>query len=164
MRHVQEITVRLMSAAGESAAPQLRAGTAQDAAGIRALLEGEGLPSGDLERSQVRFLVACDANGRLLAAGGLQRFGETALLRSLVVAPSARGRGIGRTLVGELERTARAEQAGLLVLLTLTAGSFFEHAGYRVIERDSVPEPVKASEEFRSLCPGSALCMAKSLA
>jgi amino-acid N-acetyltransferase len=47
--------------------------------------------------------------------------------------------------------------------LTLTAKTFFEQQGYRIIDRRSVPEDVQASEEFRSLCPASAICMVKKL-
>jgi amino-acid N-acetyltransferase len=94
----------------------------------------------------------------------LQWFGKTALLRSVVVAPSARGKGLGQKVVQALEGAAREGNAAQLVLLTLTAKSFFERQGFRVIDRGSVPDDVQASEEFRSLCPGSAICMAKKLA
>jgi amino-acid N-acetyltransferase len=94
----------------------------------------------------------------------LQWFGKTALLRSVVVAPSARGKGLGQRVVQALEGAAREGNAALLVLLTLTAESFFERQGFRVIDRRSVPDDVQSSEEFRSLCPASAICMAKKLA
>jgi hypothetical protein len=32
-----------------------------------------------------------------------------------------------------------------------------------VIERSSAPQNMQASEEFRLLCPSSAICMAKTL-
>jgi hypothetical protein len=35
--------------------------------------------------------------------------------------------------------------------------------GIRVTERQTVPESVRANAEFRSLCPASAVCMAKNL-
>ena len=47
------------------------------------------------------------------------------------------------------------------MLLTQTARDFFAHLGYRVIERTEAPEEVQGSEEFRSLCPASAICMVK---
>jgi hypothetical protein len=49
------------------------------------------------------------------------------------------------------------------VLLTQTAKRFFEHQGYRVIDRGEAPKDVQGSEEFRVLCPASATCMAKTL-
>jgi N-acetylglutamate synthase-like GNAT family acetyltransferase len=66
-------------------------------------------------------------------------------------------------IVCELERLARAAQITELILLTETAADFFAHQGYRTIERTSAPEAIQMSEEFRSLCPSSATCMAKSL-
>ena len=66
-------------------------------------------------------------------------------------------------IVQALEGAAREGAGGRLVLLTLTAKSFFERKGYRVVDRGSVPDDVQASEEFQFLCPASAICMAKTL-
>jgi N-acetylglutamate synthase-like GNAT family acetyltransferase len=81
----------------------------------------------------------------------------------VVVAPDHRGSGLGQLIVSELERSAHAAQITRLILLTQTATEFFARQGYRVIERSSAPEEIQESEEFRSLCPDSATCMAKSL-
>lgn len=136
--------------------------SAQDLIAIRALLEGAGLPTRDLDSARPEFAVV-RVDGRVVAAGALQRFGSSALLRSLVVTPDRRGGGLGSSVVSELERRARAAQVSRLVLLTQTAVRFFARAGYSVIERSSAPEEMQGSEEFRSLCPGSATCMEKSL-
>lgn len=137
--------------------------SAHDLLAIRALLERSDLPTGDLESARPQFAVI-HQDGQVVAAGALQRFAATALLRSVVVAPERRGRGLGRSIVSELERLARAAGINRLVLLTQTAADFFARHGYRTIERSSAPEDMQASEEFRSLCPSSAVCMAKSLA
>ena len=136
--------------------------SAQDLIAVRALLEHAGLPTSDLEFALPEFAVIRE-RGQVIAAGALQRFGSSALLRSLVVAPGRRGTGLGQAIVSELERIARATQISRLVLLTQTAADFFARRGYRVIERSSAPEQMQASGEFRSLCPSSATCMAKSL-
>jgi len=135
---------------------------AQDLIPIRALLERSGLPTSDLDSARPDFVVIRE-NGQVIAAGALQPFGSSALLRSVVVAPDRRERGLGRTVVNELERMARTADIGQLILLTQTAAEFFAHQGYRVIERSSAPQDMQESEEFRSLCPSSATCMAKSL-
>ncbi len=93
----------------------------------------------------------------------MERFGKYALLRSLAVAPSHRQRGLGQQLVARLERDARANGVEQLVLLTETAEKFFRAIGYEPIDRGYVPEEIKQSAEFRSLCPASAVCMSKSL-
>jgi N-acetylglutamate synthase-like GNAT family acetyltransferase len=143
---------------------QLRAATAADAPSIRALLESGDLPTSDLSTSSPQFVVACDVENKVVAAGALQTLAESALLRSVVVATELRGTGLGRSIVQELERIARAAQVKQLALLTLTAKPFFDRQGYRVIARQAVPEALQGTEEFRSLCPASAICMAKSLA
>jgi amino-acid N-acetyltransferase len=134
----------------------------QDLITIRALLERSGLPTSDLESSRPEFAVIRE-RGHVIAAGALQRFGSSALLRSVVVAPDRRGTGLGQAIVSELERVARAAQVSRLVLLTQTAADFFGRQGYDVIERSTAPQTMQASEEFRSLCPSSAKCMAKNL-
>lgn len=136
--------------------------SAEDLNAIRALLERSGLPTSDLESARPEFAVIRE-NDQVIAAGALQRFGSSALLRSVVVAPDRRRSGLGLAIVSELERMARAAQIIRLVLLTQTAAEFFGHHGYRVIDRSAVPEDMRESEEFRSLCPSSATCMAKSL-
>ena len=134
--------------------------SAQDLVAIRALLERCGLPTSDLDSARPEFAVIRQ-DGQVVAAGALQRFGSSALLRSVVVTPDRRGGGLGRSLVSELERLARAAHISQLFLLTQTAADFFAGQGYRVVERSSTPQDVQGSEEFRSLCPSSAICMAK---
>ena len=97
-----------------------------------------------------------------MAAGALESFGSSALVRSVVVAGDRRGAGLGRIIVEELEKVAREARIGRLILLTQTAAEFFAHQGYRVIERTDVPQDVQGSAEFRSLCPASAICMMKA--
>ena len=133
-----------------------------DIIAIRALLERCGLPTSDLESARPEFAVIRE-KGQVIAAGALQRFGSSALLRSVVVAPDHRGTGLGQAIVSELERVARSAQVARLILLTQTAADFFARQGYCVIERSTAPPNMQASEEFRSLCPSSATCMAKSL-
>jgi amino-acid N-acetyltransferase len=93
----------------------------------------------------------------------MERFGARALLRSLAVAPSYQQRGMGHQLVARVEREAQASDVEQLVLLTETAEKFFRAIGYQVIDRRHVPDEIKRSAEFRSLCPASAVCMSKLL-
>jgi len=142
--------------------PRVCAASGQDLIAIRALLDRSGLPTSDLESARPGFAVIRE-NDRVIAAGALQRFGSSALLRSVVVAADRRGIGFGQAIVSELERMAGAAQISRLVLLTQTAAEFFGQRGYRVIDRSTAPEDMRESEEFRSLCPSSATCMAKNL-
>ncbi|HEY7890054.1 MAG TPA: arsenic resistance N-acetyltransferase ArsN2 [Steroidobacteraceae bacterium] len=144
------------------AKPTLRAATEADTEVIRDLLERNGLPTSDLSTARPEFVIASSA-GRTIGIGALEPFGSVALLRSVAVATEQRGCGTGRLIVEELERRARTAGVNELILLTLTARDFFERLGYRAKERGQVTPPVLASAEFRSLCPASAVCLAKTL-
>ena len=148
---------------GLTIVPRARTASADDLIAIRALLESAGLPTSDLTSAQPEF-VAIHEEGSLVAAGALQRFGSSALLRSVVVSPARRGTGLGASIVSELERIAREAKIARLILLTETADKFFAQRGYHVMERSAAPVDVQRSEEFRSLCPSSAVCMTKALA
>jgi amino-acid N-acetyltransferase len=144
-------------------APQVQAGGAGDRAAIHALLAAARLPVEDLdEPADLGFWVVRDGR-QVVGAVGLERYDAVGLLRSLVVAPEHRKRGLGLALVAALERDAQGAGIELLVLLTQTAEPFFARLGYSAVDRAYVPEEVKASAEFRSLCPASAICMTRSL-
>jgi amino-acid N-acetyltransferase len=143
------------------ATPAVRASTRGDFAAVAALLAAAGLPTEDLDSAPgLRFWVAVDA--ALTGAIGLESYGAVGLLRSLVVAPTHRNCGLGSALVRALEQDAAEKGTRMLVLLTQTAEPFFKRMGYQVIERDYVPDEVKHSAEFVSLCPASAVCMTKT--
>jgi GNAT superfamily N-acetyltransferase len=65
------------------------------------------------------FLVVRDDDGRALGCGGLCRFDEgRAELKRMYVVPEARGQGLGRRLLEELEAHARALGYAGIVLET----------------------------------------------
>ena len=141
---------------------RIRPSAPSDRDAILSLLQQGSLPFEDIDRpSVVDFWVAQEGE-RVVGAVGVERYGSTGLLRSLVVAPTHRDRGIGARLVATLERDAHRAGISQLVLLTGTARAFFERCGYAAIDRAAAPDAVQASTEFRSLCPASADCMSKS--
>ena len=52
---------------------------------------------------------------------------------------------------------------GLLRSLTIDAERFFQRHNFEIVERDAAPEEIRSSEEFSSLCPGTAYLMRKAL-
>lgn len=144
----------------------LRPAVDTDLDAIRMLLDRDGLPVEDLPSTlasgDFAFLVA-EGGGRPVGVIGLQRYGDSALLRSLAVDEARRGAGLGERLLAAMENLAREHGIGRLVLLTRTAEPFFARRGWTVQPRDSVAPAMLASAEFHSLCPASATCMAKSL-
>ena len=142
---------------------QLDVASSADWPAIGALLAAAGLPSLDLAARAEHFRVA-RAGASLLGAIGVEIYGTHGLLRSLVVAPHARGQGVGEALVGAIESHARDAKLLELILLTTSAEGFFVRLGYSAVVRDQMPAPVRASAEFATQCPASAVCMRKSLA
>lgn len=143
--------------------PTIRAGRDADLTAVLALLQAAGLPTADLTSATCLRLWVLEAEDSLIGVVAMERFGARALLRSLTVAPSYRQRGMGHQLIARLEREAQADDVEQLVLLTETAEKFFRAIGYEVTDRRHVPEEIKQSAEFRSLCPASAVCMSKLL-
>lgn len=142
----------------------VQSATPEELPEIRKLLDEAELPHADLiEGTPVRFWVAREGTA-VIGAVGLETFGPAGLLRSLVVAPRARGRGLGAQLVQAVEHAAAAEGLHQLVLLTQTAEPFFTRRDYTVIDRARAPAELRDSSEFRSLCPASATCMQKQIA
>ena len=128
------------------------------------LLSKAGLPTGDLTPEKLmKFLVARDDDGCVMAAIGIEIYGEVGLLRSLVVHPRQRGVGFGRRLTLEMEACAREKGIKEVYLLTVTAPTYFPKLGYGVIRRETVPGCIAETEEFKNICPQSAVCMMKRL-
>ena len=142
----------------------IAAASGRDYGEVIALLEAASLPTEDLERSSMEhFLVAREPSGKVVGAIGFERYGSSALLRSLVVATENRDRKLGTQLVAELEAKCRSLALSELFLLSTTARDFFLTQGYETIRRDFVPAPLRVAAEFTRLCPDSAICMTKSL-
>jgi amino-acid N-acetyltransferase len=146
---------------GDCEASVLRPAEVADIAEIRSLLAGTNLPTADITETRAPWFIVAAEGDLLIGTVAVEPCGSFGLLRSLAVRPQARGRGIGRRLVAATE--ANATRAGLrgLYLLTAWAGRFFEGLGYDELERWELPEPVRLTAEFRSLCPKTAIAMMK---
>jgi amino-acid N-acetyltransferase len=132
-----------------------------DLASVRDLLSAATLPTEDLNEDSLQlFWVARDSE-KVVGAVGLERHGDLALLRSLIVAPAFRSRGLGVQLAQAAE--ARAQELGLshIFLLTTTAVAFFTARGFHPVVRSEVPVSIQATTEFASLCPATAIVMVK---
>jgi amino-acid N-acetyltransferase len=135
----------------------IREGEAADVEPAHRLLEACGLPLGGFPEDLEAIFVATSANG-LRGVAGLEVHGTYGLLRSLAVAPEARGQGLAHGLCTKVED--RAAELGLqLFLLTESAERFFKHRGYEVVDRKDAPDGITSSREFSDLCPSSALLM-----
>ncbi len=114
----------------------------------------------DLDQPNIRIFRFSES-GRLVGLGGLEIYGNQALLRSVAVAKEFQDKKSGRFICNWLENWAAENQLSELYLLTTTAPGFFAHLGYRVIQRDEFPEPLRQTAQFSELCPASSVCMMK---
>jgi len=130
-------------------------GTLQDAEPVKRLLADCGLPWDDVDDHLENFLIARSGNG-LAGTVGLEIAGSSALLRSLAVGERYRGQGLATLLYDRIIAHAHATGIGRLYLLTLTAGDFFAHRGFKAAERADVPKQIAATREFTTLCPATA--------
>lgn len=126
---------------------------------MRALLVAAGLPSDGLEDQFGSRYAVAEAGGALVGAAGVEVHGAFGLLRSVVVAPSHRGTGLGRALVADRLAWASRERLSAVFLLTTTAADFFAALGFERTVREAAPEEIRRSREFASVCPASSVLM-----
>ena len=138
--------------------PTVRQATRVDLTSIEQLLESASLPTLGVSEHIRHFLVA-ESEGKIVGAIGLEVYGETALLRSAVVAPDFQNKGIGTLLFTHNLKHARSLGVKRLLLLTNTAEEYFARKGFRVIDQKSVTGPITGSVEFTGACPSHAACM-----
>lgn len=130
---------------------------------MEALLSAAGLPLDGLADQFPDAYAVAGYAGVLAGAAGIERHGSDGLLRSVVVAPDWRGRGLGEALVRERLAWAKARGLGTVYLLTTTAPTYFPRLGFQPAERADVPAPVRAAREFAGACPASAVLLALPL-
>jgi len=130
----------------------------EEAPAIMALLESCELPQDGLSDHLATTLVARDL-GKVVGCAALELYGGDALLRSVAVEESMRGRGLGRRLTMSAMDLAKRHGVADLYLLTQTASKFFSHFGFKPASRLDVPRRVQSSVEFTKACPVSALVM-----
>ncbi len=141
--------------------PGVSIGSARALSEVKALLAGSRLPTDDIRGDGI-FVVA-RAGEELCGTAGIEPYGAAALLRSVAVQPAWRGRGIAHALCEEILRRASALQVQRVFLLTTDAQRLFLHLGFAAVERDAVPAEIRATAQFRELCPQTAIAMARDL-
>lgn len=125
-------------------------------------LQEAGLPCADVAQPG-RVFYAFEMGGQHVGYAGLEMCGPDALLRSVLVLPQQRRRGLGGQMVRQMEQLARRAGIANLHLLTSDQTAFFERIGYLPGQRMLAPGAIAATEQFRSLCPASATYLRKHL-
>jgi len=129
-----------------------------------ALLMTCNLPTQDLTDDHFEHFFGCGKAESPAGVVGVELHGSAGLLRSLAVAESARGAGLGKRLIQEAERYAAQQGVQDLFLLTNSAAELFMSLGYTAIPRHAAPASIQATNEFSSICPASATLMRKRVA
>jgi amino-acid N-acetyltransferase len=130
---------------------------------VMKLLAACSLPNADISPPKLRHFFGCGAQRDPRGVVGVELYGDVALLRSLAVAEDVRGKGCGKRLVQEAQQYAARNGVKRLYLLTTTAELFFQSLGYAKVDRDRVPQAIRATAEFSTLCSASATVMGKHL-
>jgi amino-acid N-acetyltransferase len=133
-----------------------------DLGSVVQLLRECGLAHEDIHH-HLSGLIVAEQDSLLVGTVALEAYDSAGLLRSLAVRESWRSRGIARELLRRAIAYAQSKRLAQCFLLTSTATDYFVKHGFEVVSRDSVPKEIAATEEFRSLCPSSAICMRKRL-
>ncbi len=130
--------------------PRLRRARADDLPTIEALLAEERLPPQGLREHLGSFFVLED-DGRVVGSAGLELYGEAALLRSVVVTPEMRGRGLGERLTEAALAKAKKEGARRVYLFTFSAADFFARYGFRDLSVDDFDSAMADSFQVRAV-------------
>ena len=135
-----------------------------DEALLAGLLMANELVTEDLEGENKQFFTFHTAAGERVGIGGLELYGEDALVRSIVTLDDFRGAGFGGEIVRLLGDVACRQGACNLYLLTTTAAPFFSKHGFEEVARKDVPETIRGTDEFSRLCPDDAVVMGQRMA
>ena len=111
------------------------------------------------------YVVVQNAAGEVLACGALKEYSPSvAEVAAIAVSRDAHGKGLGRAIVGAVERLARQRGIHDLFALTLQP-EFFAAIGYERVDRARYPEKIRRD------CLGCArrfacneICFARTLA
>ena len=137
--------------------------SADDLQAILDLLSQVQLPHDGVVENLGGFLVARDES-QLIATIGIERHGDTALLRSAAVAPEYQGCGIGSRLTENLLQRATKKGVERVVLLTSTASEFFARRfGFCESSRTAFDKELAGSSEWNLPRCSSAVCMSLDL-
>ena len=125
----------------DRAACRYRRAWPDDVPRVAALIASANLPPLFIDEFLGGFVIA-DCAGEIAGVGGLEIYGESGVMRSVVVDERARGWGLGRAMSELLIDDARAAGAAMLYLFTVEALDFWEHLGFEEIALDAwPPEP-----------------------
>jgi HAD superfamily hydrolase (TIGR01457 family) len=152
---------------GRAPPASFRPAVARDAAALAELLRSSGLSAEGLEGRLTDTLVSDDPDRGtplpLTATACLQTVESFGILRSVAVREDVRGCGLGMLATAAACHVARDRDVSHITLFTEMAAHFFEHVGFRPVERLELPEPVATSHHAAEECSLTATAMVLDL-
>jgi len=128
---------------------KIRAALEPDLEDVLSLMIDEDLNIEGVHENIGNFVVAVDGDN-LVGCGGAEAFQFVALLRSVVVDPEHRSRGIGRRIVREMLDRLASRGLREFYVVTEDAEAWFRKRGFKPCDRDEVHPQILASTEFGS--------------
>ena len=125
---------------------------------IKQLLVANELPTDGIDDYWKTFIVAREGDD-IVGCGGAEAHKFAALIRSVAVAESHRGRSIGRRIVRQLLDRLASRGIREFYLLTTTAQPYFAKRGFKPIDCDEIHPQLLGSAELQGACPDTAVCM-----
>jgi amino-acid N-acetyltransferase len=123
-----------------------------DYGGLATLLAENNLLSGDLDGENKAFFAFTDENGWRVGVGGLELYGDVALLRSFLTVSCHRGQGLGGQMLEELLDYAQRMGVRHVYLFTENAADFFAKHGFERADRSNAPDSLRRSKQFGAHC------------
>ncbi|BAN28073.1 arsenate reductase (glutaredoxin) [Caballeronia insecticola] len=141
----------------------IASGVAGGDARLAQALAGARLPTDDLSEPGRSFFSFATLAGNSVGFGGFEQYGSDVLVRSVVIEPQRRGKGIGRNVVAILLREAFDLGARTAWVLTTDASTFFGKTGFKRVERETAPASILATRQASDLCPATALLLTRAI-
>jgi len=141
----------------------IRHATHNDWLELLRLLKSCHLPIDDLRPENASHFLVAEHSGKIIGSIGHEPYEEIGLLRSLAVGPENRRHGIGAALIQAMKKLCKQSGVTSTFILTTTAETFAKHHGFSNVPRESVPLAIQHTDQFRSLCPSSAVCLSLAI-
>ncbi len=133
-----------------AAACHYRRGRAADVPAFAQLIIAGDLPPLFIEEF-VEGFVAVEHDGEIIGCGGLEVFGDSGVIRSIVVDERGRGQNIAQEMTGLLVADARAAGISDLYLFTMHAHNFWLRLGFTDVPLDAWKELPRACWQYQFL-------------
>lgn len=133
-----------------------------DLADVIKLLNNNNLPTIDIANSSIHLFVG-KYNNEIVGVIGIEIYKTTGLLRSLAVEDSFKKLKIGTKLIRKIFNHSLSNNIADVYLLTETAPDYFKKFSFDEVDRSSVPDIIMQTQEFKEICPDTAIVMHKNL-